>query len=155
MSRIIFICTGNICRSPMAEGILKQSLAKADVSRFSISSMGIHGLDNQKPTIHAVRVCAEKGIDISAHRSRPLVPDELNHAALALTMEPVQAEYIKLFFPPIADRVFLLTQWPDKPKRLIMIKDPIDGSIKFYKKTFDLLAYHIDRILPEILALPT
>ena len=84
MADIIFVCTGNICRSPTAEGILKQRWIEAGENERTVSSMGIHGLDESPATDLAQQVCAENGIDISEHRSRPISGEEIQAADLIL-----------------------------------------------------------------------
>ncbi|MFP4416216.1 MAG: hypothetical protein ACLFSB_02995 [Chitinispirillaceae bacterium] len=151
MLLVVFVCTGNICRSPMAEGILRYRWGQEKRDDLRVSSMGIHGLDLQPPSKLSAQLCAEHGIDISSHRSRPLVFDELNEADFIFTMDFVQQEFIQMFFPALRQKVYLLGAWPDKPGRKNVIKDPIGGSAKVYQKTFESISYHIQRILPELL----
>ncbi|MBD3316546.1 MAG: low molecular weight protein arginine phosphatase [Chitinivibrionales bacterium] len=147
---VVMVCTGNICRSPMAEGILRDRWLKRGHDDLIVTSMGIHGLDNNPPTEAARRVCEEHGIDISSHRSRPLIGDELSDADLILTMDVVQREYVQLFFPIARDRVFLLGAWPGPENRKNIIKDPIGGSLRVYRKTFEIIEGHINRILEPL-----
>ncbi|MBD3391952.1 MAG: low molecular weight protein arginine phosphatase [Chitinivibrionales bacterium] len=150
MISVVFVCTGNLCRSPMAEGILRDRWLKRGRGDLTVSSMGIHGLDSQPASQHAREVCAEHGIDISPHRSRQLVYEELEGAHLVLAMEPVQKEFVGLFFPRFKDKVFLLGAWPGKETRKSTISDPMGQSIRMYRRTFETIAEHIDRIIPSI-----
>ncbi len=144
---VVFICTGNICRSPTAEGILRKRWFDLGYDD-SVSSMGISGLDNSPATDYAQQVCVEHGIDISSHRSRPLVGEELQRANAILCMEPVHKRHLQTFFPWYKDRVYLLGAWPEKETKKSIVRDPMGGSLELYRRIFDVINNHIDRILP-------
>jgi protein-tyrosine phosphatase len=87
MTSILVVCTGNICRSPIAEGMLRDALS----SRFgddapSVSSAGTWGVEGSPPTAEAVAAAAERGIDISAHRARRLAMVPAADADLVIAM---------------------------------------------------------------------
>lgn len=148
MKRIVFVCTGNICRSPMAEGLLRHKWAASGREDLIVTSMGVSGLDNDPATDFAKAVCLEHGFDISRHRSRSIAGDELKAADLILCMEPVHREFVKTFFPWYQNKIFLLGAWPEKETRKSGIEDPVGGSLEMYRKTFSVIETHIDRILP-------
>lgn len=150
MVSVVFICTGNICRSPMAEAILRKEWGEKKRDNLIVSSMGIHGLDQQQPSQFAINVCKENDIDISSHRSRSLVIPELESADLVFSMELFHKEFIKLFFPKFNDKSFLLGAWPEKKNRKSNIKDPMGGSLRTYKQVYKIIAGHIERIIPAI-----
>jgi len=133
----------------MAEGIMRHWWAAAAGNNLAISSMGIHGMDRLPPTGLAIKVCAENGIDISQQRSRSLVSDEIRQAELILVMEPVHKEFLKTFYPALDEKIFLLGAWPEHAgSKKAMIDDPVGGTIKDYRKAFEALSGHIDRIIP-------
>lgn len=134
----------------MAEGILKKKLEDLKFQEITVSSMGIHGLDQQPASTLAQQVCLENGVDISNHRSRPLVPDELMSAKYIFVMELVHKEFIHVFVPKVSDKTFLLGAWPEQANRKAIIKDPIGGPVSAYKKTFVQIESHIQRIFPLI-----
>jgi protein-tyrosine-phosphatase len=149
---IIFICTGNMCRSPMAEGILRSKLTELGRNDVAVSSMGIHAPRHQKASPDSIVACAEYDVDISEHISRQLVFDELQAADFIFVMENFHREYIRTFVPQASDRLFLLDGWPGNGKNAHGIPDPIGGKPKDYQRTFALISSHIDRILPFLLA---
>jgi len=150
MIKIVFICTANICRSPMAEGVLRHKAEQAGRDDIEVSSMGVRGLDNQPASEFARETCRENGIDISEHRSRPISGEELQEADLILCMEPIHVKMLTTYFPWYRDRVFLMGAWPDKPNRKSPVKDPMGKPMKTYRKAFDQIAAHADRILENL-----
>ncbi|MBT8491028.1 MAG: hypothetical protein KJN62_08260 [Deltaproteobacteria bacterium] len=148
MLNIIFICTGNICRSPMAEGFLRYKWHQMKRDGLIVSSMGIYGVTDSPATEYAQDVCKKNGFDISSHRARSIVGEELLKADLILCMEPVQKKFVQVFFPWRRDRVALLGAWPDKETRKSAIIDPMGGSYKKYQKIFAKIKEHIERIIP-------
>jgi protein-tyrosine-phosphatase len=150
MADYIFLCNANMCRSPMAEGIMKKRLLAAGAATFTVASMGIRAREGNSPTDNAVAVCAEHGIDITHHRSRPLIPDELRKALLILVMEPVHVDFLDIFFPQVADRLFMLAAWPERKSRKATINDPVGKSLKTYRKTYALLDRHIERVVATV-----
>jgi protein-tyrosine-phosphatase len=148
MRHLVFVCTGNICRSPMAEGLMRHKFKEAGRDDLIVSSMGIHAQYGFPATEHAQKVCKEDGFDISSHKARYLMGDELEKADLILCMEPVHIKFVKTFFPRIQNKVFLLGAWPDRATRKSPIQDPMGGSYEKYQQVFDLIKHHIERIFP-------
>ena len=148
MSKIIFVCTGNICRSPMAEGILRHRIKEMGRNDMVVSSMGIHGLTDFSAAEYAQMVCEENGIDISSHIARPIIGDELQESDLILCMEPVHTKFLRTFFPWHRDKIFLLGAWPKERVRKSAIKDPMGGDLEDFMRIFNIIQSHIDRILP-------
>jgi protein-tyrosine-phosphatase len=153
MSRIIFVCTGNICRSPMAEGILRARWRELGRTDLVVSSMGTHGLDHFPAEPLARQVCRENGVDIAAHRSRFLVGDELRTADLVLCMEPAQRRFVGIFYPWIKARIGLLGAWPEKGRGDSVIADPMGADISVFREVFGRIDGHLERIMPNLLAL--
>ena len=91
--RILFVCTGNMCRSPMAEGLARAFIDREYPEmrgRFSFSSAGIAAVDGNGATPEAVKVMMEKGIDIGGHRARSVTRGMVAASDLVLTMEEMQ-----------------------------------------------------------------
>ena len=68
MKSVLFVCTGNICRSPIAEGLFRRLLGNR--KDIAVASAGVHAVRGQPPSLYAVQVCEEEGVDISGFRSQ-------------------------------------------------------------------------------------
>jgi protein-tyrosine-phosphatase len=105
--RLLFVCTGNICRSPMAEGLALR--AAADRGRdIEVASCGTHDLDGAPADKHAVAVCAEIGVDLGAHASRQVDAELVAWADYILVMEYAHVEAVRDEFPDARERLMLL-----------------------------------------------
>jgi len=132
----------------MAEGLLRHKWQEIGRDDLFVSSMGTHGLNGLPPTEYAQVVCKENGFDISSHKARSLVDEDLKKADLILCMESVHKKFVQTFFPWHRDRLFLLGAWPKKETRKSAIDDPMGGSIEEFQRIFSIIEGHIERILP-------
>ena len=91
---VLIVCTGNICRSPMAEGMLRQMLAARSMHGCRVRSAGTHAMDRRPAEPHAIEAARERGADIAGHRARSLDREMADRADLILVMEEGQADLI-------------------------------------------------------------
>ncbi|NLP47314.1 MAG: low molecular weight phosphatase family protein [Clostridiales bacterium] len=140
MKKIIFICSGNTCRSPMAEGIFKVLLEKKGIEGFVCESAGTHAFAGDPAQPNAVLVAADHGADISEHRSRKY--------------NPLMARDIDLFVCMSAQHALML-EGADKEKIRILaggVADPFGGSLDLYKATANQIAEGLLDLLEELTA---
>src|SRR5580698_9108130 len=131
MKTILFVCTGNVCRSPMAEGIFRHVMkGRRDIQ---VLSAGIGAMDGQPPSPYAVQAVRELGIDISRQRSRPLTPELVPEADFIFGMTHSHVDTIFLLYPQAAEKTFLLREFDDTLDIFEKdISDPIGGSYDVY-----------------------
>ena len=149
---VLFVCSGNICRSPMAEGILKAGLSADIVEWVMVESAGTMGISGQPASDYAVKVSAENGIDISGHRSRGLDAGIANESDLILVMETAHKEWVRCIAPAAAERTHLLGVFGTGGSEPVEVgvDDPIGAPIEIYRRCFETISGHIRGCLPGI-----
>lgn len=108
--RILFVCTGNICRSTMAEGLFKDLVSRAGIEDVTVSSSGTWGLTGEMATPPARQVMEARGVDITSHRARELDPKEVEEADLVVAMTSVHLREISKAAPAAIRKTFLLKE---------------------------------------------
>ncbi len=158
---ILFVCTGNTCRSAMAEGIFKKMLKERaeDNTRLNIISAGIFALSGISPTSEAISVMFEQGIDISQHHTQELQEELIKKADIILVMTNEHKEYIHKEFPFAQNKTFLLKKFTLNNKsesnqnneKDYEIIDPIGRKIEFYRIVARELKKNLEKILDKII----
>ncbi|AEF18201.1 protein tyrosine phosphatase [Thermoanaerobacterium xylanolyticum LX-11] len=145
--KVLFVCTGNTCRSSMAEGIFNHIAREKGLSHVA-ESAGTMTYDGLPATDEAIRVLKEKyGIDISNHKSRLIKEEHIKDADLVLTMTEAQREFILKRHPEFADKVFTLNEFAGQKGD---IEDPFGRGIDVYKKTAEEIYASIMRIIEKL-----
>jgi len=136
----------------MAEGILKAVLPNGILEWTIVRSAGTLGLVGAPASGGAVRVAAEKGVDIAAHRSSACNPETIDESDLILTMEPCHSDWIVGTDPGAASKTHLLGAFvpADGSPVEVTIGDPIGGIQEVYKDCFRAISGHIERALPAL-----
>jgi RpiB/LacA/LacB family sugar-phosphate isomerase len=146
MKTILFICTGNVCRSPMAEALFRHAMRGR--GEFRIFSAGLGAVDGQPPTQHSVRAMGELGVDISAQRSRMLTTDLVRQADIILGMTHSHVDTIALLYPAAAEKTFLLREFDETLETYEKdIGDPIGSAYGVYVDCRDQIEQGIASLL--------
>src|SRR4051812_42013757 len=146
MKTILFVCTGNICRSPMAEGLFRHAVKGRN--DYQVLSAGVGAVDGQAPSLHSVRALRDLGIDISSQRSRILTPELVEKADYIFGMTHSHVDTINLLFPHAAEKTFLLREFDDTLDEFEKdISDPIGGSFETYAACRDQIEQGIFAML--------
>lgn len=141
---VLFVCTANICRSPMAAALFLLRLKQEDPDwkNWRVGSAGTWAIDGEPASRNSQEVVARRGLDISQHRSRMVTAELLEAYDLILTMEPGHKEALQVEFPAVAGRVFLLSEMAGLSAP---VADPYGLPIGAYEKT----AQNIDQLLAK------
>lgn len=134
---ILITCIGNICRSPMAEGLLSQFIQDNHLE-VKVSSAGLKALNKQPAHPFAQSLMQEQGIDISQHRSRQLTSELVLNADLILVMDDNQRSSIENELPFTKGKIHTLGKWSQ-----FDIPDPIGKSRDQFEIVFKLIAQGI------------
>src|SRR5215472_168055 len=146
MKTILFICTGNVCRSPMAEGIFRHAIQGR--GNYRVISAGLGAMDGQPPSAHAVEAVKELGIDISGQRSRMLTPELVQQADYLFGMTHSHIDTVTLLYPQAAEKTFLLREFDETLDQFEKdISDPIGGSYEVYLNCRDQIEQGIVSLL--------
>ena len=158
---ILFVCTGNTCRSAMAEGIFKKMLKERteDDTRFDIISAGIFALSGMRPTPEAIKVMVEQGIDISRHIATQVQEDLVKNADIILVMSNTHKDYIRTKFTFAQDKIYLVKEFAQigefksiqKNNENYEIVDPLGRPIELYRIVARELKENLEKILDKIL----
>ncbi len=131
MKTFLFICTGNICRSPMAEALFRH--ATNGRTDYRAISAGLGAVDGQPPSTYSVQAMKEIGVDISKQRSRMLTAEMVKQADYILGMTHSHVDTVMLLYPQAAEKTFLLREFDDTLDPFEKdISDPIGGSYEVY-----------------------
>lgn len=145
--QILFVCTGNSCRSVMAEGLFKHYM-KGREAEFSATSAGISAIDGYYATEETIRVMREEGIDVSNHRTKRLTIPMILTADEIFVMETFHQDWIIRMAPEVESRVHLMTEFLENPT-MRSIPDPIRMPESFYKSTMNVITACVKKIIEE------
>ncbi len=141
MPGVLFVCTANICRSPMAMGIFADKVAQAFPDQpWTVASAGTWAKAGRLAHEHSRQVSHQHGLDIDTHRSQPVSAELLAKFDLILTMEQGHKEALRIEFPQAAKRIFLISEMAGFSYD---IPDPIGFPLGEYEATYR----EIDRLL--------
>jgi len=146
--KILFVCSGNTCRSPMAQALARRMLEEMPgAPEVEVASAGI-AAGNGGPSANAVEAMAEMGIDISGHRQRGLSRSDVQSAGLILTMTDSHKNYVLNLYPWAAGKVFTLGEYAGEETA---VEDPFLQPLEAYRRCSQALARLVRRSLDRFL----
>ena len=148
MAKILIVCTGNICRSPVGEALLKERLYERGLSNWSVKSAGTWAQKQRGASQYSVEIMTERGLDITKHQAEMIEYVHMKNSDLVLCMESGHVDALKAEFPVYAKKIHLISEMVG---RNYSISDPYGQSKDAYYRMVDDLDAIIDAGLEKII----
>jgi len=150
---ILLVCTGNTCRSAMAQGLFRKMLLSRNLTGIEIRSAGTSATEGAPPTALARQVAQEQdGVELSGHRARLLTRELLEAADIVLAMSLSHARQVESMGRQFTRKTYLLTSYPSwEHPDPDDIEDPIGGTLGDYLRVYRRIREQLERILPAVL----
>ena len=147
----MFICTGNVCRSPMAKYYFNRKIKDQNLQGKYIGlSCGIYAISGEKATDNAVEAMKDYGIDMSDHRATKIQDSQISECDLVFTLTNYHKNVVLKMYPKLTGKVYTLKEYVNPKVDYIDIDDPWGLDIDIYKSCAKEITENIDKIIEKL-----
>lgn len=145
----MFICTGNICRSAMADGLMKK-LVKEKNKDIEVYSCGIFAEDGDKPTFNAIEAIKEYGVDLREHRATNIYSSKIKDMDIILCATVSHKNNVVAIYPELKDKIFTIKEYAGFDENNLDIPDPWGYNIETYRFCASTISNCLEKIIEKM-----
>lgn len=152
MTKIMFVCTGNICRSPMAHYYMQKKVKDMGLEdKFLISSCGTYAVTGEPATDNAVISMKEYGVNLENHRATNIDDTDIDNYDYVITLTTQHKKNVLHYYPKLDGKVFTLKEFVLDNKKYMDIDDPWGLNIIVYKDTAKEIVENVDKLIEKLI----
>jgi protein-tyrosine-phosphatase len=146
----LFVCFGNIMRSPMAEHMLRASAAAANLNDVRVCSAGLHAINGREAHPDALTASAEIGLPLTEHRAQMLTPEMVSWADIIFVMDFENKAEMLALYPEVRDKLVMFGDYAEGPQRYREIRDPYFGDLETTRRCYVVLRTCVHNFVSDL-----
>ena len=151
MVKVMFVCTGIICRSPMAHYYMQKKVKDLNIeNNFLISSCGVFANTGEKSTQNAIEAMREYDVDLKNHRATNISDTNIEDYNYIITLTASQKHQIKYYYPKLSNNIYTLREFVNKDDVYIDIDDPWGLNLQVYKSCATEIVENVDKLIEKL-----